>query len=290
MIVSFVFFYGWKAPRESGGREVYAKMLSGSYHPMKRWLKINSAMVSQGMDEAKESILQLFDPQTRNFLQQSSVLNQLVTADDGAREIANTILTDRQAVKLGVTVSTQEIVDRLRMQPGVTRQAIEFAAQRQGMSVNAWIESLRQREEQRRVMTLVSMTAQTSQFEVWQEYLLGRETMKLKLAAYPIEKFESQVTVTDDDLTSYLTTHAEQFRVPAQRRYAYVRVAKKDFIDQIKPTEEQLAVYREQNQPAYLLPKAVTTQDIQFIPSEDYPTTQAEAIMAQARRCRGAQR
>ena len=185
-----------------------------------------------------------------------------MTPQEIAETAADNILINRAAKNMSVHVSRDKVIDFLKEQPGLTNEMLEGAARQQGTDVEGLIENMRQNQEKDRVKAMVGLTAHASLFELWQEYQLAHEKITLQLAAYPTEGFEKQVVVNDQDLEKYLSDNKNAFHVPQQRRYAYVKVSKQDLRDQIKPTDQQLQAYYEQNQAQYLKKASTRTEEI----------------------------
>lgn len=272
VIVSFIFFYGWsKAERgEHGQNREFAKLRSDSLNPLKQWTPIDGAQMQAAQQDAIGEKMRLLPPQWAQMLQQQpNTLERLVNNEDIARAAANDVLLGRAAAKMNFKVSEQTIIDFLNSQPGITEQALEMAAQQQNMTKWQFIEKLRQDRETAQVREVKGLVAQASLFELWQEYSLGREKITMELAAYPAEAFEGKVVVTEADLKAYLAKNKDKYHVPAQRRYAFVKLSREELRNKITPTDQQLDEYYQQNKEVYSRKPATRTNELFVMLQED---------------------
>ena len=285
VIVSFVFFYGWQAsdPTVRPEDQVFARLRSESLNPLKRWISINSPMLKRAQSSVQFSKLPSVPRELQAQLFRSGGLDRIITTAETAVEAADQILLRRQADAMGVYVSQEEIIDDFRAQPNMNDRMLERFARQYDTDKRGYIELQRQTREVQRVLNIQTLLAHASLFELWQEYVLINEQIKFQMAGYPARDFEDQVVVTDQDLESYLAANMDTFRKPPQRRYAYIKLTKKDLTDQIEFTDEQLQVYYEQNQADYLRQAAYKVDEIFVSLSGDTVTTQAVAALTEQR-------
>lgn len=264
VIISFVFFYGWnQSGRNKGGNERdFAKLRSGDLNPFARWQYITNNELAQSMDEAKREKLRQLPSQWAQMLQNQMNLERLVSTEDISRTAANDILIERAAANMNVHIPLQKVIDSLNESPDMTNAQLETIAAQRRMTPAQLLEQARRDEEISRVRQIKSLLAHASLFELWQEYSLDNEKMTLEMTAYPIASYESKVTVKDQDLEKYLADHKDQFHIPLQRRYAYLKVDKADLKTQLKPTELQLQAYYEKNQSQYLQKKGTKVEEL----------------------------
>ena len=207
VIISFIFFYGWQKNQKSATREnSQAKVLSTHWQPWLRWTYISNEELKVAQDRVFNFKLQLLPSYVGQLLRQENVSPQrLVSPGDAAREAANDILVARQAAKMGIVVSRDEIRDMFNSQPGMTNQQFLAMAQQAGFAnpMN-FVDQIARDSTQDRMRLLESSLAETSLFELWQEYTLAKEKISLRLAAYPVEQFKDKVVIIDEDLQTYL--------------------------------------------------------------------------------------
>src|SRR5688572_6287101 len=195
VIISFVLFYGWHPSEERQG-PAFARIKSNGLTGGSE--ELSAEELERATQQAMNEKAMVLPPQALRNMPQS-VMERLVTLSDRAQEAANVRLLERQAKELGVHVTREQIIALLNEQQNLTDEKLMQAAAQQGLSVEAFIESLRRMEEQDIVRKLQQQTAHASLYEVWQEYVLSKEKIKLQLAAYPISNFTASIPVTDAD-------------------------------------------------------------------------------------------
>lgn len=283
IIISFIFFYGWNGlGKDAIANQSFARLRSESINPMHKWQNLDGTALHAAKFDAenqKVQMLPMLNPQMRNMLDQRGLLDRLVGNPDLARVAADNILLQRQVQKMGVYVGTDEIIAGLRQQR-VSDQEINEYAMRKGLGDEyGYVEHQQHQSENDIVKAVKNLVIHASLYELWQEYSLAKEKLVLRMAAFPIEKFESQVSVTPKDLDDYLAAHKIDFHVPPQRRYAFVKVSKSEIMDSIKPTEAELKAYYEKNQSVYLRKAATHIEEITAPVGENGPSTVSLAVL-----------
>lgn len=273
VVVSFVFFYGWHPTEGDRGTGQYGKLKSDTFSLFKKWTYIGKSEMTQAnqhLIREKESLLPSY---VRQIYQQrpgmmETIMGKIVTQPEIAQDAADTIVTGRAARKMGIVVTSQDIIDRLKQQqqqqPGLTDEMLDQYAAQMGLSggKHELIELERRNNELERVRAVKSMVAHASLFELWQEYSLANEKLTLRLAAFPNDAFTSSVVVSDTDIQKYFNEHKEDYRVPTQRRYLYIKVTREELGKTIKPTPDQLLDYFNKNKEKYAEPAAVQAREL----------------------------
>jgi hypothetical protein len=288
IIVSFIFFYGWKANSGNNGRQQvdFAKVRSESWLPGQRWDYIGAVEMKRGEEQAMNKLVSQFVSRRALSAMNPSFLKGVVTNAEKKAEAANIVLGLRASERMGARVSLDDITQALIQQPGMSQEMFESMAQQNGYTVEEYLDVMRETSQLSEAEGVIGLAAHASLFELWQEYQLGHERLTLQVAAYPVARFEKQVSVTQADLADYLAKHKSEFHVPAKRQYDYVKLSKADFKAKTRVTEEQVKTYYEQNHAKYAY-LAGTRVDALIVPlSIDAPTSiarQALGVLTQAR-------
>lgn len=293
VIISFVFFYGWnQSGKGKGGPDMsrnFAKMRSDSLNPLSRWEYLDSSSMHIGRIDAKiekYAVMPQMPQQLQQMIDQRGIMERLVEGDmeNVARVAADSDLMRRTAQDMKVQVTTNEVIEGFKRNPGITDDMLNQQAHMLGLGDEyGFVEFRRRHEEEMRVRSIKQLVAHASLFELWQEYSLSNEKLVLRMAAYPADKFESKVTVTQADLDKYLKEHQDEFHVTAKRRYAYVAFNKNESLFKIEPTKEQLQAYYEKNQAKYMNPDATHMIEIYSPALENQVSTQALKILSDLR-------
>ncbi|MCE5230415.1 hypothetical protein LLG95_12590 [bacterium] len=282
--VSFIFFYGWHPSESQRNPGIYGKLLSESSNPFKRWTYIRRPQMMDANRHLME-YNEMFLPQmARQVLQQrnmlDTVMSRLITTDEEVQDAANQILIDRAAREMGITATREEIIKGIKAQPGVNEQMLEYLAYQKRLgSKQELIEYFRRQNEAERVRNFKSMVAQASLFELWQEYSLANDKLKLEIAAFPNDDFTSKVLVTDQDVKSWYDSHRKDYRIPSQRRYLYIKTSREDVSKTVKPTTDQLLEFYKQNQKNYERSAAVKVRELQLMVRSGESIAQAMNLM-----------
>lgn len=283
IIVSFVFFYGWSPSHNQQQDRAFARIDTGSLNPLKRTRAITQAELQMAQGEVIQEKMMLLPPQLARQLPRSAT-ERLAGTAEVAEQAANDILLARMADKLGIEVTSEQLVQLLREQPDLTNDMLARMAQSSGFpNVASYVDYLASRQSQTYARSLLMAGAHASLFEIWQEYQLSREKITLQLAAYPLDNYTGQVTATDAELEAYLAANAEKFKKPDQRRYAYATITREKLLEQITPTDAQVQAYYEQHQDKYMVPEAVQAEEIRVPLAADRSTTEALAILNEQR-------
>lgn len=281
IIVSFIFFYGWnQSGKERNGAptQTFAKLRSESLNPLHRWHNLTNQELHGARQDAQAEMARLLPQQISQFISQQNAWERLLTTRDVARTAANSILIERAARQMNVSATTQEIIDMLKAQPGLTDEMLNEEAQRRGLADEyQLVESIRRQQQDAQVREIKSLVVHASLFELWQEYSLANEKLVLRMAAYPTESFESKATVTQKDLEDYLAKNKKEFHVPTMRRYAYVKVSKADIANALKPTDKEIQAYYEANKGKYTKKAASHVLEISSPMGENQVSTAALA-------------
>ncbi len=286
IIISFVVFYGWNPQKmrdAERGATAYAKMRSDdplSFLPWRKWENIGGGEVKLGRDLVKNERLGLLDPQIVQFMQrQGRGFDWVVNDEDGIRKAVDLRILRREAQRQGLLVTDDETLKHIRSIWGTDAERLNQYLQNRGISEEQYLREIRDEEVAFRAQNAVANQARVSLFELWQEYVLISEKIKLKIASYPAAEMAKNLKVTDDELQSYLTEHQDEYRIPTKRRYAYVKMTREEIAKSLTPTPEQIQSFFDQNAAQFTRKDSVKIEDIFAPVSADQPTTAAMALM-----------
>lgn len=95
-------------------------------------------------------------------------------------------------------------------------------------------------------------------------------------------QFESKVTVTPDEISTYYTTHKKEFFTPESVSVDYVTLSMADIKSQIKITEEDIKRYYEDNKNNFLTPAQWQVSHILFAVPEGASASEIASIQEKA--------
>jgi peptidyl-prolyl cis-trans isomerase D len=164
-------------------------------------------------------------------------------------------MMDIEARKLGVTVSETDVANRIKMilptafENGAPVAIDNYAAQVQArfqMGVEEFEELIRQSLVSEKVGLLVTSGITISPDEVQAEFRRKNEKVKIDYVVVHPDSLESQVQVTDSDLSAYYEKNKSRYMVPEQRVVRYVLIEPGQLMAKINIPESDLqAAYKE---------------------------------------------
>ncbi len=280
VIIAFVFAYGWNAAssNRANAEANFARYQSSdplAFLPWRKWEYISVNEVRASREQVAQRKFRILPQQLMQFLAQQGQMPQWATDEEAVQLAMDNRILRAEGRRLGIVVSRDEIIGELKQQYGSNPAMLDQAAMQKGMTVDQFIDYLTEEAAAARVKGFIANQARASLFELWQEFLLAKEKITLKVAAYPVEHYVSNVQVSETDLQEYLDKNVEAYRVPTKRRYAYAKVTKEELRQTVAPTPEDVKAHYEKNQEAFKESDAVKVEEF-FIPvSADQPSTAA---------------
>ncbi len=138
-----------------------------------------------------------------------------------------------EAERLGVTVSNEEVAQRIFAIPafqengafiGTQRYQQLLAAQRPPLSTSEFEESVRRSLTAEKLRAAVTEWLAISDAELEQEYRRRNDKVKLSVVSFTPDRYRPDVTATDADVASHFEANKESFRIPEKRKVKYVLI------------------------------------------------------------------
>ncbi len=190
-------------------------------------------------DRAYENLLSVY---RRVYKDQFSdeMVKQLRVRETALDNLINTTLQIREAGRLGLKVSNEELRDRIQSMPYFQRNG--------GFSKDLYVRVLQLNhltpadfERQQRNEMLVEAfqnfvrgTVKVSDQELWDSYVLENEKVDLQALVVSPPSFQAAVKVDDEGLKEYFKGHGEAFLTPERVKVAYARFAPETYRDQVE--------------------------------------------------------
>lgn len=285
IIISFVFFYGWNSAmrRHEDYAQSFGKVRADgalSFLPWRKWEMIGPDDVKNARGAVRQKKMSLLGPQLEQMLnQQGFNSEQLVSDSEAIEQAANIRLLDREADRRGIEVSQAETIDMLKQNRNMDARTFEMILKQQGLTADQFIAKLRETQKASRAQEAIAQDAHISLYDLWQEYLLVNEKLKLRMIAYPLDKFETKAEATQAELEEELQKNPDKYRVDAKRTYRYVKLSKDELRKKIQPTEPQIQAYYEQNPKKFERPQAAFIEDAFAPVGDDQSTTVAQMLI-----------
>lgn len=178
-----------------------------------------------------------------------------------------------EATRLGVVVSDSELADRIKLllptafQNGQLVQRADYEAQvgqRFQMGVEEFEELVRQSLVQEKVGALVSAGVTVSPDEIAADFRRKNEKIKIDYTVIHPDALESQVQVTDADLSAYYDKNKTKYNVPEQRVVRYVVIDPEQLAAKINISQSELETTYNQHLDSFKVPERVQISQILF--------------------------
>ena len=204
-----------------------------------------------------------------------------------------------EAKRLGITVSDQERVDRIReILPAafngdtfVGNEAYsQMVQQRFQMTVPAFEELVRSSMIEEKFHRLLTDGVSVSPAEIQQEFRYENEKIKLAYAAANPETLADKINPDDAEIKAYYDQHKSDFQVPEKRVVRYGLLDLNQLRQNVPVTDDELKAIYQQNIQQYEVPDRVHAEHILLttVGKTDAEVAeikkQAEDILAQARK------
>jgi peptidyl-prolyl cis-trans isomerase D len=138
-----------------------------------------------------------------------------------------------EAERLGVTVSNEEVAQRIFAIPafqdngafiGSQRYQQLLASQRPPLSTTEFEESVRRSLTTEKLRAAVTEWLSISDAELEQEYRRRNDKVKLAVVSFTSESYRAKVTATDAEVASHFEANKESFKIPEKRKVKFVLI------------------------------------------------------------------
>ncbi len=264
IIPSFVFYYGWSSSRRSEQQRQNA-IATIKHSKLARAHEITS----EDLLEAEERLAEQFAGFARLLgVPQSFFFNprirEAIPNLDKIMEAVHFYLLLHFAQQHGILTDQEEIVTKFKnLWPNNTAAYIRQYMRARNINNEQY---LIWREQQDTNVSkgkyMFYAEARASLFELWQQFLITDEKVKIDYVKIPLAEVEKSIEVTDDVLARYFEEHKEKYRVPEQYIFSYIKQTIDDFGTTITVTSEEIQKYYEENLDRYKIPKRVKARHI----------------------------
>ncbi len=205
----------------------------------------------------------LSDQMLKQFGLDQQILQQMVDEQAALSE----------ARRQGITVTDDEVANRIMTMPGLQENGRFIGEQRYRqllrmqnppMSTDEFEDKIRKSLVVEKLRDAVTGWITVPASEVEQEYRRRNEKVTVAVVAIPADKFRSEVTVSDPDITSWYNAHKEQYRVGEKRKIRYLFVDVDALRSRVAVTPREVERYYAENSELYSTPEQVRASHILF--------------------------
>ncbi|MFH0793949.1 MAG: peptidyl-prolyl cis-trans isomerase, partial [bacterium] len=278
VIPSFVFFYGWSSLTDTPGGvmgDYFARFKEPGAlpWPLGRWQNIGRSEMSDAKTSLQREYLAFLG---QNY---QGDLEQLVSTKDIVLEAIDRDALDRFAGKNGIAVSSDELKQYLAHLFAPNPQTNYDAYLRsRGISSNYFEAQTHHDLLLSRVRSDYLSSAKVSLYELWKEYLIAKEQVKISYVKFQTDDYVAKVQVDEKKLENFFESNVENYRVPDQVDYEYVAITREELDKQIHVGEEDAQKYFDEHKQEYVVPKRVRVRHILLKVAEGATEEQAGAI------------
>lgn len=164
--------------------------------------------------------------------QYEQVRDQMDVASMALQNLVDRQIIVRQATKLGLTATDQEILDRIMEIPAFKRQDGSFVGEElyarilrsNHSSPEEFEAGMRQDILLTKYQSALEAGIVVSDQEVEEQYAKENESVSLSLLYVPVDRVLDSVTVSDTDVRAYYDAHQDEFSHADQRKLRYLLV------------------------------------------------------------------
>ena len=193
------------------------------------------------------------------------------------QQILQTMVDERAALaearRLGIRVSDEEVAQRIYAIPGfqengafigMTRYQQILQAQRPPMTPSEFEEGVRRSLIVEKLRAALTDWLSVSDNELEQEYRRRNDKVKLSVLTFSADRYRSDVTVSDADVSTYFEAHKTDFRIPERRKVKYLLIDVDVLRTKITIPPADIERYYNDNIEQYTTPEQVRASHILF--------------------------
>ncbi len=193
-----------------------------------------------------------------------------------ARQVIENLVFEKmleiEAKRMGISVSESEVANRIKsMLPpaaiengAIKMDVYESLVSQNGGTVEEFETAMRQGMLQEKVQELVTSTVSVSPEEVQAEFLRKNEKIKLDYAVVHPDSLESQVQVSDSDLSAYYEKNKAKYLIPEQRVARYILIDPAEVQARSTVPEAEIQAYYNGHLASYRVEDRAQISVIQF--------------------------
>jgi peptidyl-prolyl cis-trans isomerase D len=193
-----------------------------------------------------------------------------------ARQIVDNLVFEKmleiEAKRLGISVSESEVADRIKsMLPpaaiengAIKMDVYESLVSQNGGTVKEFETAMQQGILQEKVQELVTSTVSVSPEEVQVEFLRKNEKIKMDYAVLHPESLESQVQVSDADLSAYYEKNKARYLIQEQRVARYILIDPAELQAKVNVPDAEIQAYYNSHLDSYKVEDRAQISGIKF--------------------------
>jgi peptidyl-prolyl cis-trans isomerase D len=246
IIPSFLAFFGWSSMRDRpGGGSWYFIKIKESPLQIFRWSMIGD----REMKEAQTNLTMEYQGLLGLNPQMADQAQKLITPSALATRAIDNHILFKFAKKNGLFATQQEFISLVeKIYPEDPKKAFAYIMRMQGYTdENQFIQDQIYRMSLDKSRSIFAVHAKASLFELWQQYLLMEEKVRVAYLTLQAKDFTDKVHLSEEEIKKYYEENKESCRLPNQAQYEYIAVNKNKLIEDSPSTDTEVQAYYEQH-------------------------------------------
>ena len=208
-------------------------------------------------------------------------------------QIVSRALLLRMAEENGLEVTDAELYAHIARQPGFQNPEGRFDPDRYSAALASVVPpvSMQQFEDEQRrslmqskVFALVQQGAQVTDAEAEQAYRRENQQVNARYVTLVPSLFETEATVSDDDVKTHYETYKESYREPERRQVRYLTVTPQPFQVAREFSDDEINAYYDSYPEAFVQDEEARARHILFQLPENASAERAERVRSLAQR------
>ncbi len=222
----------------------------------------------------------------------ADLADQLQLPVQALEALINDRLLTREARRMGLTVSREELQEEILSIPGLTDAAGNFIGTRAYQDLlRANRYTVEEFEAQLRTSLLVaklqnalSEVAHVSDAEVEKRARSAAERAAIRYIQVPANRYAAEAEPSSDETAAFFQTNRADFRLPERRRVGYLLVNTNTVRADLEVTDDEVQEYYDDNSAQFEIPEQVRASHILLLETGSRSGEQARAELNDLRR------
>ncbi len=197
----------------------------------------------------------------------------------------------REAERMGLTVSDEELREEILALPGLTDGEGAFIGARQyenllranRLTVDGFESDLRGSVLVRKLQSALTESAHVSDAEVEMHARDAAERAAIRYFQVPASRFAAEAEPSNEEAAAYFEEHREKFRLTERRRVGYLLVSTNTVRAELEVTDDEVRTHYEDNAAQFEIPEQVRASHILLLENGERDAEQARSLLNRLR-------
>jgi peptidyl-prolyl cis-trans isomerase D len=231
----------------------------------------------EGKPISSQEFIRSYQTQENNYRQQlgaqysPELMKQLGFDNLVLRQLVQNKILLLEAEHQGIVVTDAEVSDTILSYPAfqnqgrfIGREAYLNMLSRASLSAAEFEEQLRQDLMRQKLQSLVTDGVVLSGADIEEEYRRRNEKVKLDYATVAKSDFENEVKVTDEDAQRFYDENQKELERPLQRKVRFITLTPQLFTSTVSVSDREIKRYYDENSYQFSTPEQVKASHILF--------------------------